>query len=114
MRRPYTKPNSHSQKEASRVVATTSEVCNRARITRDQWIRILFEAGCIWAERNIMQPEKCLSMLTDPTQGYWAWFIQVFTKDDAELIVNGYGLSAGRYQQLKDELIEDLGKKTEQ
>jgi len=105
MRSPFTKKTSQTQQVARNSKETIAVVCHRARITRDEWTALLFETGWLWAERNIDNEKARQELTSNVARGFWAWWLCVFIEDDRQLLDARSGLSDGRYEHLKAELI---------
>jgi hypothetical protein len=97
----YTKPNSHTQQQAAAKQETVALICKQAGITRDEWVALLFETGCRWAENNSETKEQCKSNLENSDKGYWAWWICEFIADDQWLISNKAPVGGGEYEAYK-------------
>lgn len=105
-RETYTKPSSHTQKSGQKAVETIEAICAVAHITKEQWIELLFETGCAYAENTAMSHEISFKWLTDPAFNFWSWWICDYIKDDEELLKIKDGImSEGEYQQLKENFI---------
>lgn len=88
MRTTYTKPNSHTQSSAIKALNVTKCICDAAKISKDEWLLIMFEIGCQVAEIETKTPADALELMTDPSYGFWATFITEYIKDDEWLLEN--------------------------
>lgn len=81
------KKTTHIQQHAELLRQTITDVCACTGISREERTMILFEYGCRFAEERIQEPEWQHDMLTQPENGYWAWWMQQFAEDDKMLLL---------------------------
>ena len=84
MRASYIKPNSHTYVKAASFVETVREVLWIAEITDEHRIKVLFDVGCMIAEKYA--PKFANKLLTERDYGFWAWWLVEFLRDDEALL----------------------------
>lgn len=103
MRTTYTKPNSISQKTATQSVLFTKELCAKIGISRDEWIELLFECGCAYAEAVCRTPEEAHELLTNAKGNFWNVWLAEYIIDDKVLVSGTYPpKSYAEYKTLKE------------
>jgi hypothetical protein len=85
-RQSYTKPNSKTQQECTSNAATVAAVLQRTRLTKDEWISLLFETGWQLVQQQEPDPDVRVAILQDSSLGFWAWWISAFIAHDALLV----------------------------
>jgi len=111
MRTNYAKPNSHTYVKAASFVRTVREVVYLAQITEYHRLRVLFDVGCMIAEKY--SPQLAERLLTDKKYGYWAWWLVEFLRDDEAILYyrpeafNQYSYEAIKTCMLYDKDVSD-------
>lgn len=106
MRTSYTKPNSYAQQCAQKALDSTTAICKAAGISSDEWLHIMFEVGCQFAEKETSNAADALELMTNPSYGFWAAFITDYIADDEWLLNMSAGHPIRQYQILKDDYLK--------
>lgn len=102
----YTKPNSYAQVSGRKALCTVDAVCLMLDISGNEWIEIMFEYGCKYAELKASSPEMAYTVLTDQTLNFWSQWITEYVRDDEELLsIHAGTMSLSEYKKLKDQFI---------
>jgi len=106
MRASYIKPNSHTYVKAASFVETVREVLWIAEITDGYRIKVLFEVGCMIAEK--CAPKFANKLLTERDYGFWAWWLVEFLRDDEALLYyHPEAFQQHSYRTIKASMLND-------
>jgi hypothetical protein len=101
----YIKPSSYTQHEAERLIFDKQRVLKLAAISYEQHEDLMFEYGCQFAERVLIDRHFQLSILTDEELGFWQWWRLAWAKDDSGLIKTSSFNEGVSYQKMKSFMI---------
>lgn len=91
------KPASHTQKRHSETLKTLELILDCTGISKDEWMLMMFEYGCVVAE-HIFPEELVKETLQHPKYNYWSWWLSVFLKDCQGILdIHGPEISAIKY-----------------
>lgn len=90
MIRTYVKPTSYTQQACSHAAETVKQITDRLQISRNEWLHMLFENGCLMAEAKVNDEVYRQQLLTDVSYGYWAWWMSMYVQHDAQLLAAHY------------------------
>ena len=107
MERTFIKPNSHAQVQGRRSVEVVRTICARIGITKDRWLELMFETGCRFVHHREPHYPAAVATLTNPDEGFWAFWLATWMKDDAEILEMNLGCtSLSSYMNLKRHYLE--------
>lgn len=105
-RQPYTKHNSRTQQDCNSAAETVQGIITAMRITKEEWLHLLFETGCQLVETQKPEEEVRRYILQDVTCGFWAWWITAFVAHDEKLLqMRGTPHS---YKRQKDYMVKQV------
>lgn len=106
MRTTYTKPNSFSQLSATESLSDTKSLLAHIGMSRNAWIELFFEMGCLYAELRAPDMDIAHTWLTDPTCEFWNMWLAQYLKDDKELMESAVPpQTIAEYKQLKEAFV---------
>lgn len=112
-RQTYIKKNSHTQKEVRKSIDVVNDILKAAQITQDEWLHLLFEHGCQFTEMSHSSKKLIKAELQDKKNGFWAWWVAFWLKDDATLLKDKHDLRNGGYEHQKTLLLKIIQKDIE-
>lgn len=102
----YTKLNKPSGSTISTYGSVTKEMQDKANINHEEWLHILFEAGCMFIENKVDDRSQQLKIMEAVDFDFWSWWVLAFIQDDRRLLNTRCSnkFFTENYKELKEEM----------
>lgn len=83
-----------------------SIIMDSTGMTADEMTAEMFEIGCLCVERYVILHFMRICILENESNGYWAWWVNIWLKDDINIGSTNKLITREYYTQHKRNLID--------
>jgi hypothetical protein len=105
MRANFIKLDSYTQHKAGSLLDAKAEVLQYAKLSYDQHEALMFEYGCLFAEKALIGRSDQKKVLQMPAYGFWMWWRFKWAIDDEGLLNTDSFLDKKSYSEMKAYMI---------
>jgi len=100
------KINNATQQAGNEKIFIVYKMISRCNMKHEDWVKILFETGCVFVEKHMLLKGVQAALLTDTSLGFWDWWMLLFISDDETLLTFNNVVTRETYAAEKKRMLQ--------